>query len=95
MFRGEAKSDEQPISSSCDTGNCGAVPGCTLPEAQPVRQIAEADVVETALAHALTAATESRQWEVVAQLVRELQARREARDAPEVARLQRSQAKRR
>ncbi|HEU4579543.1 MAG TPA: hypothetical protein VFS67_14895 [Polyangiaceae bacterium] len=38
-----------------------------------MQQILEPDVIETALAHALTAATEARQWELVAQLARELQ----------------------
>jgi hypothetical protein len=38
-----------------------------------------ADVVETALADALTKASAAGQWEVVATLARELQARREAR----------------
>jgi len=45
------------------------------------------DVVEVALADALTRAAEAAQWELVAQLARELEARRRAREAPEIVRL--------
>ncbi len=42
------------------------------------------DVVEAALAEALTAATRAGQWEVVAQIARELEARRKASSADNV-----------
>jgi len=43
--------------------------------------------VEAALADALTRASVASQWELVAQLARELEARRRAREAPEIVRL--------
>lgn len=46
-----------------------------------------ADPVECAIAASLTEATKSGQWDLVAQLARELQARREARSAPNVVHL--------
>ena len=49
--------------------------------------VGHGDPVERALADALTAATSAGQWDVVAQLARELQARREATSAPNVVRL--------
>ena len=42
---------------------------------------------EAALADALTRASVASQWELVAQLARELEARRRAREAPEIVRL--------
>jgi hypothetical protein len=50
--------------------------GVGQPEGPPVGQ---GDVVEAALAEALRGATAAGQWTVVAQLARELEARREAR----------------
>lgn len=47
----------------------------------------ETDPIEAALAHALRAATEAGRWELVGQLASELQARRVARCAPNVATL--------
>jgi len=54
----------------------------------------EHDPVERALAEAIRGATAAARWDVVVQLARELQARREARDAPEVFRLSGARAKR-
>jgi hypothetical protein len=44
-------------------------------------------IVETALAYAIIAATEARQWGLVAQLAKELEARRRAREADGVVHL--------
>lgn len=52
------------------------------------------DPVEVALASALAKATEAGRWDVVAQLARELEARRTARNAPNVVRLALDRAKR-
>jgi hypothetical protein len=52
------------------------------------------DPVEAAIADALTKATAAREWQVVSQLANELQARREARQAPEVVSLAKARAKR-
>jgi hypothetical protein len=52
------------------------------------------DPVEGALADALTKATAAGEWQVVSQLASELQARREARQAPEVVSLAKARAKR-
>jgi hypothetical protein len=55
--------------------------GGTLADAQNVPQTTEHDVVEAALANALTAAVAAAQWQVVSQLAGELHARRWAREA--------------
>jgi hypothetical protein len=52
------------------------------------------DVIERALADALTRASVAGEWMVVAQLARELEARRLARTAPEVVDLAKARAKR-
>jgi hypothetical protein len=54
----------------------------------------QVDAVESALADALRAATAAGQWPVVSQLAAELQARREARQAPQVVSFARARAKR-
>jgi len=52
------------------------------------------DPVESALADALRGATAAGEWQVVTQLAAELQARREARQAPEVVSFAKERAKR-
>jgi hypothetical protein len=52
------------------------------------------DPVECALAEAIRAATAAAEWRVVTQLASELQARREARQMPEVVILATERAKR-
>lgn len=63
----------------------------TRQETPGVRPVSEApdilDPVEEALAFALRRATSADKWDVVSQLTRELEARREARSAPNVVRL--------
>jgi hypothetical protein len=48
-----------------------------------------ADAVEVALAKALETATAEKRWDVVAQMGRELEARRVAREAPNVVAIER------
>lgn len=70
---------ERVISAGCDTPGGVAEHGCTPDEAEGVQQTPGRDVVEVALAEALIAASRAGEWQVVAQLATELQARREAR----------------
>jgi hypothetical protein len=53
------------------------------------------DVVEVALADALTRASAAGEWVLVGQLARELEARRKARESSEVVRLEDERRKRR
>jgi hypothetical protein len=53
------------------------------------------DAVEVALGEALAKAAAAGAWETVGQLARELEARRKARQAPEVVDLEAERAKRR
>lgn len=53
--------------------------GCTPAETGGVQEGGGLDVVEVALAGALNEATRAGQWQLVAQLATELQARRESR----------------
>lgn len=54
----------------------------------------EPDAIERALADALTRASAAGEWSTVAQLARELEARRVARSAPEVVSIAAARAKR-
>jgi len=58
-------------------------------QAKPVGEtpVRTPDIVETALANAIIAATEARQWQLVAQLAKELEARRRAQDPEAVVHL--------
>ncbi len=91
-YAGEREGDD---SDTCDTQGRTAAPECTPKVAQGVQQTsAKLDPVEIALANAVTGATAAGQWEVVAQLARELEARRLARQAPEVVSIELARAKR-
>lgn len=62
---------------------------------KPFDHVASApDAVELALGEALTRASAASQWDVVATLARELEARRKARQAPDVVDLDAERAKR-
>lgn len=67
--------------------------GTLQPQGVPQPAI-EIDAVEAALADALRGATAAARWDVVAQLAGELQARRQARQAPEVVSLELARQKR-
>jgi len=72
---GDATAEKAPLRAPTD--------GTTSTAAHPDEQVglarAEADPVETALAEALTKASAAGQWEIVARLAGELEARRKAR----------------
>ena len=85
---------EGGISAGPDAGDDGTGQGGTPASAQAVQEAVGADPIDLALAGALTAATAAGQWQVVAQLANELQARREAREAPGVVSLARARANR-
>jgi hypothetical protein len=85
---------EGGISAGANTRDDVRGQGGTPVSAQAVQEVVAVDPIELALAGALTAATAAGQWQVVAQLATELQARREAREAPGVLSLARARAKR-
>jgi hypothetical protein len=93
-----ASSDPNEREGVKDTTACA--PACTskhgvTPEcADGVQRTDGLDPIEGALADALKGATAAGEWQVVAQLAAELQARRESRQAPEVVSLAKARAKR-
>jgi hypothetical protein len=82
---------KQPLRNTPDDTNEHGVPPS---DAKVGQSSAPVDAVEAALASALTAASAAGQWQVVAQLASELEARRRSRQAPEVVSIAAARAKR-
>jgi hypothetical protein len=81
---GGTSEHEGRVSQSSDTGGDAAEHDGTPGTPLGVQETAVPDAVELALAQALIAATRAGQWHVVVQLAAELQARRQARETPEM-----------
>jgi hypothetical protein len=99
--RGILKADSVDTSEhDSEVSAAACTPACTSEHGGPPKmsgagqQTTEQDAVELALAEAIRGATAAARWDVVVQLARELEARRLARQSPEVANLDRARAKR-
>jgi len=79
----ESEGAPPPAAEPAKSANVGS-----LPESPPP-PLPEMDLVEVALADAIRAAAAAGQWGVVAQLARDLEARRDSRSAPNVVPIRR------
>lgn len=79
MSLSSGDSDERPSVETADQGHAERDESTPWPTQK--EGVGQPDVVEVALADALTKAATAGQWETVSQLARELEARRRARMA--------------
>ncbi len=76
---GDLKDAQNTEDSASSRNHSSASDEQSRVEPSPGQSVGNSDAVEVALATALTSATVAQEWELVAQLARELEARRKAR----------------